>query len=167
MSVKTQILTNSQVEKIITRMAYEVYERNFNLKTLIIAAINGRGEKIAELIDKKIKEISSIKTQLVTVSINKENPIDTVFLKDAEKLKLANHVVLLVDDVLNTGRTLIYGALPFLKSDIKSLQTLVLVNRNHNLFPVKADYIGLNLRTTLQEHITVTVERNKINVYVE
>jgi len=162
---QTQILNNLQVEQILTRMAYEVYERNFNSKHLIIAAINGRGEFIADMLLLKLSQISKIKTTKVTVKINKDHPSDVIKLSD-EKLKLNGATVVLVDDVLNTGRTLIYGMLPFLYNKIKTLQTFVLVNRNHNNFPVKADYIGLNLSTTLQEHIAVLVERKKVSVFI-
>lgn len=166
MQDKTQILSHPAVEKIIIRLAYEVYERNINAKKMIIAAINGRGEIIAKLINKKINEISPIQTQITTVQINKSNPLSTAITL-SENVNLKNTDVLLVDDVLNTGKTLIYATMPFLKENIKSLQTLVLVNRNHNKFAVKADFIGLNLSTTLQEHISVEVVRNKINVYIE
>jgi pyrimidine operon attenuation protein/uracil phosphoribosyltransferase len=75
--------------------------------------------------------------------------------------------VVLVDDVLNTGRTLIYAMVPFLAAKVKSIQVAVLVDRNHHSFPVNADYKGISLQTTLQEHVTVVMEKRKISVYLE
>jgi pyrimidine operon attenuation protein/uracil phosphoribosyltransferase len=75
--------------------------------------------------------------------------------------------VILFDDVLNTGKTLIYAMHPFLQQDIKSIQVAVLVDRNHHRFPVAADYIGLSLQTTLQDHVNVSFKANKVSVYLE
>jgi pyrimidine operon attenuation protein/uracil phosphoribosyltransferase len=163
---KTQILNHKQVNQILTRMAYEVYERNFNQKQLLFAAINGRGETIAKMLIDKLHEICKIKTAYTTVIIDKENPLNKLSLA-GKTIKLNRQTVILVDDVLNTGRTLIYGMLPFLNAGVNGLQTLVLVNRNHNGFPVKADYVGIELSTTLQEHVLVVVERKKVNVYLD
>lgn len=162
---KTQILNHKQVNQILTRMAYEVYERNFNEKQILFAAINGRGETIAKMLIEKLNEICKIKTNYTTVIINKENPLEQLTLSD-KQLKVNQQAVILVDDVLNTGKTLIYGMLPFLNAGVNGLQTLVLVNRNHNGFPVKADYVGVELSTTLQDHVLVVVERKKVNVYL-
>ncbi len=165
--MKTEIVNHSQVQKIIKRMAYQIYERNFDLKQLIIASINGQGKEVAKLLGEQLVEISSIKVSYVTISLDKmSHSLDEVHLSEPN-IKMADKTILLVDDVLNTGRTLIYGMMPFLHSKVKSLQVAVLVDRNHKNFPVSADYKGISLQTTLQEHVTVTMKNNKINIYLE
>ncbi len=148
-------------------MAYQIYERNFDLKQLLIASINGQGKEVAKLLGEQLAAISSIKVSYVTISLDKmSHSLDEVHLSEPN-IKMADKTILLVDDVLNTGRTLIYGMMPFLHSKVKSLQVAVLVDRNHKNFPVSADYKGISLQTTLQEHVTVTMKSNKINIYLE
>lgn len=165
--MKTEIVNHEQVQKIIKRMAYQIYERNFELKELILASINGQGNEVAKLLGEELKTISKIKINFVSIILDKKaHSIEGVHLSEPD-MKLADKTILLVDDVLNTGRTLIYGMMPFLHSKVKSLQVAVLVDRNHKSFPVAADYKGLSLQTTLQEHVSVIFKNNKINIYLE
>ncbi len=165
--MKTQILDNEQVKKIIKRMAFQVYETFIDEKELVISAIDGNGVQYAKLLIKEIEGISKLKLHFLIVSLNKKMPKeDQISLSDT-KLDLKNKSVLLVDDVLNTGRTLLYSSLPFLKAKVKRLKTAVLVDRNHKEFPVAADFIGLSLSTTLKEHVSVEIENKKINVYLK
>lgn len=165
--MKTEIVNHEQVQKIIKRMAYQIYERNFELKELILASINGQGKEVAKLLGEELKTISKIKVNFVTIILDKKvHSIEGIQLSEPD-IKLTDKTILLVDDVLNTGRTLIYGMMPFLHSKVKSLQVAVLVDRNHKSFPVAADYKGLSLQTTLQEHVSVIFKNNKINIYLE
>jgi pyrimidine operon attenuation protein/uracil phosphoribosyltransferase len=134
-------------------MAYEIYENNFKEKELLIVGIEGNGYKVAERIAERLNDISPIKTKLGKIKLNKETPWlenPTVNFTDKD---YQNKSVLVVDDVLNSGKALIYGVKIFLDKPVKQLQTLVLVDRSHTRFPVKADYVGLSLSTTLQERI--------------
>ena len=152
---KTLILTGEQIEQKITRIAYEIYENNYTEKEIIIAGIVPNGYVLAKRIGAVLQKISSIKIVLTDVSVDKEDPARheiKIALPDKE---LKNKVIVLVDDVLNSGKTLIFGAKPFLSSPVKRLTTVVLVDRGHNRYPIKADFVGLSLSTTLQEHITV------------
>lgn len=165
--MKTHIVDHLQVKKIIKRMAYQIYEHNFELKEILLASINGQGKEVAKLLGEELKGISKIKVSYLTISLDKlSHSIEGVHLSEPN-IKLADRTILLVDDVLNTGRTLIYGMLPFLQSKVSSLQVAVLVDRNHKSFPVNADYKGISLQTTLQQHVTVSMKNNKINVYLE
>jgi pyrimidine operon attenuation protein / uracil phosphoribosyltransferase len=114
-----------------------------------------------------LQSISKIKTQLIEISLDKENPFGTdIKLKITDK-ELKNKVVILVDDVLNSGKTLIFGAKLFLNTPVKRLTTAILVDRGHNRYPIKADVVGLSLSTTLQEHITVEIsKKGKEAVYL-
>lgn len=165
MSTKTKIVDAAQVKKIIRRMAYQIYERNFEAKELVLAAISGQGIEVSKQLAEELGEISKIKVQLLEILIYKDNPTvkDTLVKPD---IKLNGKTIIMVDDVLNTGRTLVYSMMPFLEAKVKSVQVAVLVDRNHPSFPVNADYKGISLQTTLQEHVSVEIEKKKINVYL-
>lgn len=165
-TARTQILTHEQVKQIVKRMAYQIYENNFDEKELILAGISGRGETLANMLCEELGEISRLKLHKITITINKENPSESTTLLSSE-IPLKDKKAIIVDDVLNTGRTLIYALLPFLKGNATKIQTAVLVDRNHKTFPVSADFIGTSLSTTLQEHITVEIEKKKINVFLD
>lgn len=161
-----QILNDVQVKQMIKRIAYQVYENHFNDKELIIAGIEGRGSHIAQLIFDELISISKLKAKLLTISLDKENPTGSSVSLSDEKVKLADKSVIVVDDVLNTGRTLVYALTPFIRAKAKRIQVAVLVDRNHKNFPIAVDYIGIQLSTTLQEHVDVTIEKRKVNVYL-
>lgn len=164
--MQTRIVDHEQVIKIIKRMAYQIYERNFDLKDLLIASVNGQGNEIAGLLGEELKKISTIKINYVSIALNKIEPVADEVSLNAD-VKLSGKTVLLVDDVLNTGRTLIYGMMPFIKAGVKAMQVAVLVDRNHKHFPVHADYRGISLQTTLQQHISVSMQNKKFNVYLD
>lgn len=140
-------------------MAYEILENNFREKEFILAGIRENGSVIARNIQALLKEISDVSTELVTVNLDKNKP-QVVSLN--KQLSLNNKVILLIDDVCSSGKTLLYALKPFLDADQKKIQTLVLVERSHHTFPVKPDYVGLSLATTLQEHIFVEVEGGRV-----
>jgi pyrimidine operon attenuation protein/uracil phosphoribosyltransferase len=107
-----------------------------------------------------------MKVTLVPVKVDKKNPYDTQPTVDLKREQVENKVVILVDDVLNSGKTLIYGIKYFLEVRLKALRTVALVDRDHKRFPVKADYVGLLLSTTLKEHVKVDFD-DKMAVYLE
>lgn len=153
MSNKVKILDKTQIRQKLNRLAYEVYENNFNEKSLLIVGIEGNGYKVAANLAEKLKEISKIKIQLGKIKIDKNKPWDGIPEIDFEEKDFVNKTAILVDDVLNSGKTLIYAVKLFLDKPVKKLSTVILVDRSHTRFPVKADYVGLTLSTTLQEHI--------------
>ena len=155
MKEKTQILDKIQLQQKVNRLAWQIYEQNYSEKEIIVVGIEKRGVELSKRISDVISSISDIKVINSTVKLDKENPFsnDIVFSLDDDSIE--NKVVVLVDDVLNTGKTLIYTSKEFLSVPLKKLSTLVLVNRNHNRYPLKADYEGMSLSTTLQEHINV------------
>jgi pyrimidine operon attenuation protein/uracil phosphoribosyltransferase len=156
---KNCILNKLAIDRKLKRMALEVAEENIDEKELLIAGINGNGEIVARQLTKELKAIHSFQIQTATLQLNKKNPLNVV-LKDAADLE--NKIVILVDDVANTGRTLLYALKPFLNAHPKKIQTLVLVERSHKLFPVQTDYRGLSVTTTLQEHIAVETEDGEL-----
>ena len=156
---KTLILNSKQIEQKINRIAYEIYENNYGEKEIIIAGIADNGYLLAKRIADVLQKISSIKAQLIGIAFDKENPFTKEVKLELSDKQLKNKVVILVDDVLNSGKTLIFGAKLFLNAPVKRLTTAVLVDRGHNRYPIKADVVGLSMSTTLQEHITVELNK--------
>ena len=157
---KTLILNSKQIEQKINRIAYEIYENNCDEKEIIIAGIGGNGYLLAKRIVDVLQNISPLKIKLIEIIIDKKNPLAKEIKISMTDEELKNKVIVLVDDVLNSGKTLIFGAKPFLSTPVKRLTTAVLVDRGHNRYPIKADFVGLSLSTTLQEHITVEINKN-------
>ncbi len=136
-------------------MAYEILENNFEEPHLILAGIRESGSVIARNIQALILEIGNVSTQLITISLDKKQPREVEL---SEKIDFNDKVIILIDDVSNSGKTLSFALKPFLSFQPKKIQTLVLVERSHKLFPVQSDYVGLSVATTLLEHIYVEVE---------
>ncbi len=160
------ILTNQQIQHKTRRIAYQIYETNCNEKEIIIAGIHGNGYIFAQKISDVLKSISHLKVVLCEVNIDKKNPlykITTNLKTDSYK----NKSLVLVDDVLNSGATLIYGIKHFLEVPLKRFNTAVLINRNHKKYPVKADFKGISLSTSMQEHITVVFSAKKSYAILE
>ena len=140
-------------------MAFEILENNLDESNLILAGIRESGTVIAHTIQDLLKEISGLQTELITVSLDKKNPREVTF---SPQLNFKEQVVILMDDVSNTGKTLLHAIRPFLDTNPKKIQTLVLVERSHKTFPVKPDYVGLSIATTIQEQIYVDVENDRV-----
>ena len=153
------ILTNEQIQNKTRRIAYQIYETNSNEKEIIIAGINGNGYVFAQNLAKILQNISEIKITLCEVKIDKKNPLKEITTDIASK-DYKNKSLVLVDDVLSSGTTLIYGIKHFLEVPLKNFKTAVLINRNHKKYPVKADFKGISLSTSMQEHISVVFEKN-------
>ena len=163
----TLILTQKQTLQKIKRIAYEVYENNFQEEEIILAGIFDKGYLFAQLLQQELNAISPLKSTLVKVSLDKLAPLQSDIHLDCDTSVLRNKVVILLDDVLNTGRTLVYSLKPFLNIEIKKIRTAVIVYRNHKQFPISADYVGYALSTTIQEHIEVILEGNeRFGVYL-
>jgi pyrimidine operon attenuation protein/uracil phosphoribosyltransferase len=166
MILRKTILTQIQAEQKLHRMALELAEKlSGNDAPLIIMGIRHNGEVIAAQIAGYLKQYIPNPITQLWVEMDKSHP-DTIEI--SEPLDFSGKHVLLVDDVTNSGRTLVYALKPLMNSYPLSIQTLVLVERMHNQFPVKADYVGLSVATTLQEHIQVEVENGEvIGAYME
>jgi len=163
---RTLILDHQQIEQKINRIAFQIYEDHYDQNDLIIAGIAENGYVLAELITDKIQEISKISIDLIRLEINKKNPLSEEVMLHLDANDLNKRSIIVVDDVLNSGKTMMYGLQPFLKSSLKKLSTAVLVNRSHNRFPVHANYVGMSLATTLKEHIEVSLQKNSYAAYL-
>lgn len=162
---KSLILDATQVKQKIRRMAYEIYEHNFGEKNIIVAGIEGQGYVLAKLLIKEIESISPLKATLVKVMIDKMAPQQNDITLDCEIKSLKKKCIILVDDVLNTGRTFAYGLKPFLEIEVKKIEIAVLVNRSHTQYPVYPQYTGYELATTIRDHVEVNLG-SEIAVYL-
>ncbi|MDT0540247.1 MULTISPECIES: phosphoribosyltransferase family protein [Croceitalea] len=162
-----QILTHQQIQHKTKRIAYQIYEGNVEEKEIIIAGIEGGGLNFAKKISQILRKITQAEITLCKVQMNKSNPLDSGVSTSLSIEDYTNKSVVLVDDVLNSGTTLIYGVHHFLKTPLKQLKTAVLVNRNHKKYPVKADYKGISLSTSLNEHIEVVFETKNDAVFLK
>jgi pyrimidine operon attenuation protein / uracil phosphoribosyltransferase len=154
------LLSPAQISQKVKRMAYEILEANFGEKELIFAGICEQGELLARLLARHLDEISSIKTTVTRIFLDKSHPFRQA---DAlqEEIKYDNKVIIMVDDVLYTGKTIAYSLKPFLSKKIKKIEVAVLVDRSHTEFPIKATYIGYELSTTLSDNIQVNLKGKK------
>lgn len=163
--MKNYILDAATAALKLERMAYEIVEENIDETELILAGIRDSGSVIARAIQQELAKISSIHTKLISLYLDKKHPT-TVTL--SENLDFNNKVVIVIDDVSNSGRTMLYALKPLIESHPKKIETLVLVERSHKIFPVNSDFVGLSVATTLQEHIFVEVEGEMVKgAYLE
>ena len=160
------ILTNEQINHTIKRIAYQILELNSNEKEIILAGITQNGFELAKKIKKVLNEISQIEIILCEVIIDKKNPLSEI-KTSLKKEDYKSKSLILVDDVLNSGTTLMYSIKHFLEVPLKQFKTVVLVNRNHKKYPVKADFKGVSLSTTLQDNITVEFNAGKSIAYLD
>ncbi|WP_281232150.1 phosphoribosyltransferase family protein [Flavobacterium gelatinilyticum] len=156
---KNIILTNQEIEHKIKRIAYQIYETFVDEEEIVIAGIASNGCIFAQKIASALSTISTLKVSLCDVKVDKQNPhlpIQTSLIKE----EYSNKGLVLVDDVLNSGTTLIYAVRHFLDVPLKKFKTAVLVDRNHKKYPVKADFKGISLSTSLLEHVQVVFDEN-------
>ena len=161
----SEVLNHKQILQKVTRMAFEIYERNIHSSGIVFAGVSGMGTFLASLLANKLREISSLSVEQLEVILDKAT-ISTKAIELSQSLALEGKTVILVDDVLNTGKTLVYAMKPFLDQEIQKMEIAVLVNRSHGLFPVRPDYTGFELATTLSEHIKVDFSENHYSVHL-
>lgn len=160
-----KIINSTKMEAIIKRLAYQIYESNASNEAVVIAGIYKNGAILAKQLCKQLQAISSLKVSYVIIRMDKNDPKKSIET-NISLSSLENQSVVIVDDVLNTGKTLIYATHHFLNITVRQLQTAVIVNRNHKIYPIKADFKGISLATTLKEHISVEMEGVKAGVYL-
>ncbi|HEX9512137.1 MAG TPA: phosphoribosyltransferase family protein [Puia sp.] len=159
--MKKYILTQQVAEKKLRRMAYEILENNPGEQKIILAGIRDNGSVIAGYIRSLLLEIAGqqLSIELISISLDKRNPREITL---SQSLSFDDQVIIVVDDVASSGKTLLYAMKPFLEFHPRKIESLVLVGRTHKAFPVQPDYTGLSLSTTLQEHIYVEVEGDRV-----
>lgn len=153
------ILQNDQINQKIKRIATEILEHNFDEKEIILLGMNKTGFSFAQMLEIELNKIYDKKLSIRRISINPAKPNSEPIEIEGGVDQLKRNVVIIVDDVANTGRTLFYAFKPILEILPKKVEVAVLVNRKHKSFPVKVDYMGIELATTVQEHIKVDISK--------
>ena len=157
---RNYILSAVTASQKMQRMAYEIVEQNMEESPeLILAGIQENGVVIAHILAGYLENIYAGGVKVIEITLNKRHPDDIIL---SEYLPFDDAVIILIDDVTNSGKTLLYALKPFLAYHPKKIQTLTLIERSHKLFPVSSDYVGISLATTLQEHIFVEVEYEQV-----
>ncbi|MBY5952110.1 phosphoribosyltransferase [Algoriphagus marincola] len=161
----SEVLNDKQIRQKITRMAFEIYERNLHTKGVVFAGVTGMGLILSELLAKELSHISELQVEQLEVQLDKSDVANSK-ISLSQNLDLKGKSLILVDDVLNTGRTVAYAMKPFLQEEISKMELAVLVNRAHGLFPLRPDYTGFELSTTLNEHIRVDLSSSSYSVHL-
>ena len=157
---KTLILDQADITQKTRRMAYQIVEDNYDEKEIIMIGIRSSGYEYAKLLKKEIEAISEISIKFLSLTMDKNEPLTHPIKVDNDKLSFDKKVILLVDDVANTGKTMYYALKPIMEYSPKKVQVAVLVDRQHKLFPISTDFVGLSLSTTMQEHIKVELDKS-------
>lgn len=159
MEQPNQIMTAELANKKLRRMALQVVEENYTESQLILIGIKSSGSVIAAKIGQYVKEVFAGDVQLLELSMDKKHPLQISLHPDMD---LNDKTIVLIDDVANSGRTMLYALKPLLNQLPKKVQTLALVERTHKTFPVAVDYVGISVSTTLDEHIVVEVADGEV-----
>ena len=157
------ILDHDQIKHKIKRIAYQIYESNVEEQEIVLAGISKSGYELAKRLEKELQEISDLEVLLCEVKINKKDPLDKISTSLTSE-EYQNKSLVLIDDVLNSGTTLIYGVRHFLEVPLKRFKTAVLVDRSHKKYPVKADFKGISLSTSLHEMVKVHFKKGQDSV---
>tara|TARA_B100001027_G_scaffold191446_1_gene145778 strand:- start:375 stop:866 length:492 start_codon:yes stop_codon:yes gene_type:complete len=158
--MKTEVLDQDQILRICNRFAFQILENSIDSDVIHIIGVKEKGFDIAKIVERELKSITKKNISLSSIKIDKKNPKDSV-LSDSNLNKNAD-TIFLIDDVLNTGKTLIYCLSFLLNFNFKSIKTLVLIDRNHKQFPVKVDYKGISLSTNINDNIKLLNENKKL-----
>jgi pyrimidine operon attenuation protein/uracil phosphoribosyltransferase len=153
------VLTKEIAYNKMQRMAYEIIENNFEENEIILAGIKENGIIIANIIYDYVKPVFKGKLSVLEITIDKKSPKNIAL---SEEINFDDKVVIITDDVTNSGRTLLYAVKPFLDFYPKKIQTLVLVERSYQQFPLSPDYVGMSIATALSEKIIVEIEGKEI-----
>ena len=162
---ENKIKDSKDILSSIKRIAFQVYEANLEEKRLVIVGIGIRGSLLSEMLGQAIIAISDLKLTYINLTIDKVKPYNNIQI-NIPLTSLKNQSLVIVDDVLNTGSTLIHAVSFFLQIPVKRIKTVVMVNRNHKKFPIKADFKGISLSTSVNEHITVELEGKSSGIYL-
>ena len=158
--MKKQVLDFEKISRICGRLAYQILENNINEDEILLVGIKEKGYEIAKIIEQKLNDINSSKVYLKSITIDKKNP-NQISEFDINFNQMPKSVYL-VDDVLNTGKTLMFAVNSLLKYDFSLIKTLVLIDRNHKKYPIKVDFKGISLSTNLDDTVKLISENKNL-----
>lgn len=155
-----RILDHNEIFARLKRMAYEIYENNYQQSEMLVIGIDQRGGFIAEKLVSFLSELSPIKVTLIDAEVDRSESLPGVSLS-AELEDLTGKAILVVDDVLYSGFTMLSVVSILLQMEPSTIQTAVLIDRGHRKMPISADYVGLELSTTLHQHVSVRIDEDE------
>ena len=161
-----EILSPTQLEQKIQRLAHQLIENSFEEKEIFIGGIHGNGFLLAKRMEKILADATDVPVTLFEIEVNKDEPWANEIKLSIPQERLKNGFIVLVDDVLNSGKTMQYALTELLQIPTKAIKTLTLVDRTHRRFPIKADFVGIRLSTTLQERVEVKIDQNIVKAYL-
>lgn len=166
MAEKRNVLSKEVAKQKLQRLALEVAEQlSGDNAPLILIGIRNSGTIIAEKIAALLQPYLQVPAEIISASFDKDVPKEIVLSKEID---FNDKNVLVINDVSNSGKTLFYALKPLLNYYPRRVQTLVLIERMHKLFPIKPDYVGLSVATTTQDYIHVEVNDNEVTgAYIE
>lgn len=156
-----KILDERQIKQKIKRLAIHILENNIDEPEIILAGINNNGMGFAKMIHQQLKKLSDEKISLTSIRLNPANPLKSEVEIDMPLSDINKKVIIIVDDVANTGRTIFYAMKPLFSILPKKIEVAVLVDRKHKSFPIYVDYVGLSLATTMRENIDVQISKGE------
>jgi pyrimidine operon attenuation protein/uracil phosphoribosyltransferase len=151
--MKSILLNHVQIENKTIRLAHQILENNFNEKTIVLIGLNKRGNILCENVKNTLTKIFKGSIEHYNIIAKKNENNTTEFLWNNTNIE--NKTVILIDDVVDTGQTLMNAACTILNFNPSKLQTLALIDRNHRNFPIRVDYVGMHVATTLHENVVV------------
>lgn len=161
-----KILNQLEIDQKITRIAHEIIENTTEVDSIFIAGICGNGVLIANKIGEIIKTNSDLKCIIFEINLDKENPLSAEISSSIDIQLIKNAYVILIDDVVNSGKTMQYALTKILEQNTKNIKTVALVDRTHRRFPIKCDFVGLTLSTTLQNRVEVELSEKESYAYL-
>lgn len=153
------ILDKETAQRKLRRMALEISEKNYDKNSLLLIGIKSNGIFIAKKIAEYLKESFTGTVELLEMTVNKKNPIEVSIDKNVD---FNGKSIILIDDVANSGRVMLYALKPLIEQLPAQIETLVLVERTHKKFPIDVNYVGLSIATTNQENIVVEVQEGEV-----
>ncbi len=160
------ILNHQQIEQKITRLAHQVLENCFEEPVVMIGGISGNGIQLAKRFQEILQSNSDQKFSVFEIEVDKSEPWAHPVKLSIPEEELKNTFIVLVDDVLNSGKTMQYSLVKLLEQPTKAIKTVALVDRKHRRYPIKADFVGLSLSTTLQERVEIELNENESRAYL-
>jgi pyrimidine operon attenuation protein/uracil phosphoribosyltransferase len=160
------ILSQKEIEQKTTRLAHQIIENTFEENTLFLAGIAGNGSLLAHQLKSIIEAHSDQTIEVFDIELNKEEPWSVPITLTISQEKIKNGYIILIDDVINSGKTMQYALVKLLENPTKAIKTVVLVDRKHRRYPIKADFVGLSLSTTLKERVEVEFNDSTSQAYL-
>jgi len=166
LNLKHKILEQDRIDKIVKRISFQIHEKNINNSEVVLIGVLKNGFILSKLIEKELKKISKYKVQLFSIKINKKKPLNPIEL-NCDLIELKDKSIVLIDDVLNSGRTLIHCVKYLLDVPLSNFNTAVLIDRNHKKFPIKIDFKGISLSTSIKENVTVVFGNENSHAFID